>query len=77
MAKSNVWVAKHPDGWCVKIEGALRAASRHSTQAQAIEAGKSLAQNRHCELKIQGRDGRIRNTNSYGNDPYPPKDTKH
>ena len=30
-----------------------------------------------AELIPHGKDGKIQNLNSYGNDPYPPKDTKH
>lgn len=77
MAKRNVWVTKHENCWKVKSEGASKATSCHKTQAQAIEAGKSIARNRGCELKIQGRDGKIVNSNTYAtHDPCPPKDTK-
>lgn len=33
-----------------------------------------IARNKHSELRIQGRDGKFRTCNSYGNDPCPPKD---
>jgi hypothetical protein len=45
----------------------------HETQADAIKAGTKIAQNQKTELYIHGRDGRIRERNSYGNDPHPPK----
>jgi hypothetical protein len=78
MAKKNIIVGPHHgDGWQVKSGGAQRAASLHRTQANAISAGRQIAINRKCELIIQGKGGRIRNANSYGNDPCPPKDTKH
>lgn len=78
MSKQNIWVARHPTAnWQVKSEGAARAHSLHRTQAEAKQVAREIAQQRECELKIQGKDGRIRNTNSYGNDPCPPKDTKH
>jgi hypothetical protein len=32
-----------------------------------------IAQNQQSELLIHGENGRIREKNSYGNDPYPPK----
>ncbi len=74
--KSAVWTAIHQDGWQVKTEGSSRAHSIHSTQAEANKVAKQIAINNHCEHKIQGRDGKIINTNSYGNDPCPPKDRK-
>jgi hypothetical protein len=46
------------------------------TQARAIEAGRQMARQGHGELLIHGQDGRIRSRDSYGNDPYPPKDRK-
>ncbi len=77
MAKKNVHVVKHDDGWAVKKEGNERASSVHSTQQQAIDVGRTAAQAERSELVIHGRDGRIRDKDSYGNDPFPPRDTKH
>ncbi len=59
--------------WAVKGEGNTRYTSVHSTQRDAIEAGRSIARNQESELLIHGTDGRIRDKRSYGNDPYPPK----
>lgn len=47
--------------------------SYHKTQKEAIEAGKAIAQNQKSELIIQGKDNKIREKNSYGNDDFPPK----
>ena len=44
-----------------------------STQAEAIAIAKTIAQNQKSELVIHGKDGRIRDKSSYGNDPFPPK----
>lgn len=63
--------------WAVIGEGDSRASSLHDTQADAIQTGKPLAVNNHSELVIHGRDNRIINSNSFGNDPNPPKDAKH
>jgi hypothetical protein len=54
-----------------------RAASRHATQGEAIEAGKPIAERNKSELVIHDRQNRIRDKDSYGNDPNPPKDKKH
>jgi hypothetical protein len=60
----------------VKREGAQRASSLHDTQGNAIQTGRDLARDQHTELVIHRPDGTIRDSNSYGNDPCPPKD-KH
>ncbi len=71
--KPNVWVTRDGDAWTVRREGAKRASSRHSTQRDAIAAGKETAKREKVELIWQGRDGQIKGRNSYGNDPHPPK----
>jgi len=66
-------VTRHPNGWQVKGAGNSKATSVHSTQKDAIDAAKSIAKNQGSELFIHGTDGKIRERNSYGNDPYLPK----
>ena len=39
------------------------------TQAEAKEIAKQIARNQNSEVIIQGQDGKIREKNSYGNDP--------
>jgi hypothetical protein len=46
------------------------------TQQQAIVYGRDAARKTGSELYIHGRDGTIKNKNSYGADPMPPKDRK-
>lgn len=77
MAKKNVHVVKSGDGWAVKKEGNERASSVHPTQRQAIDAGRDAAKVERSELVIHGRDGKIRDKDSFGSDPFPPRDTKH
>jgi uncharacterized protein YdaT len=69
----NQHVVTHRDGWGVRGEGNSKVTSIHSTQREAIEKAKSIAVNQNSELFIHGQNGRIRERNSYGNDPYPPK----
>lgn len=70
----NQHVTKHRDGgWQVKGAGNERATSRHGTQREAINAAREIARNQQSELVIHGKDGRIREKDSHGNDPYPPK----
>lgn len=74
MAKgNNQHIVPHPDGWAVKPEGASKATKVFNTQSEAIEKGREIAINQQSELFIHNKQGRIRERNSYGNDPYPPK----
>lgn len=78
MAKNRRHVTPHTDGgWQNIREGADRASSRHRTQAEAIDAAREQARAERSELVIHGRDGKIRDSDSYGNDPNPPRDKKH
>jgi hypothetical protein len=73
----NQHVVKRPDGWAVLGEGNQRDTSIHRTQQEAIARGTGIAKNQESELVIHGRDGKIRDKDSFGNDPMPPKDKKH
>lgn len=64
------------DIWQVKSEKAMKATKNFQTQKDAIEYAREIAINQQSELVIHGRNGRIRDKDSYGNDPCPPKDTK-
>ena len=70
----NQHVTPHPDGgWQVKGVGNSKATIRTNTQAEAIAVAREIARNQESELIIHGMNGRIRERDSYGNDPYPPK----
>lgn len=70
----NQHVTKHPDGgWQVKGEGNERASGRFETQSEAIDSAIETAKNQKSEMFVHGKDGRIRERNTYGKDPYPPK----
>ncbi len=71
--KKNQHVLPHPDGWAVKGEGNDKATSVHPTQSVAIAAATKIAVNQQSEVLIHGRNGQIRERNSHGNDPFPPK----
>ena len=73
MARRAPHVVPRDGQWAVQRENGSRATSLHPTQAEAIAAGCNIARAERTELVIHGRDGRIRDANSYGNDPYPPK----
>ena len=69
----NVHVTKRDGGWAVKTEKSERAVKITETQKEAIEIARKIAQNQESEVVIHGTDGKIREKNSYGNDPNPPK----
>ncbi len=74
MAKKNVHVVPRSDGgWAVERGGGSRASKVTDTQREAIDAGKKIAVREGTELFIHGENGRVREKNSYGNDPNPPK----
>lgn len=67
-------VTKHKSGgWQVKKANSSKATVRTKTQSEAIEIARNIAKNNKQELIIHGQDGKIRQRDSYGNDPYPPK----
>jgi hypothetical protein len=77
----NRHVVPNPEGgWDVRAPNADRASSHHSTQAEAEARAKEIVGNAGGgEVVIHGRDGQIRDSDTVppGNDPNPPKDTKH
>lgn len=69
----NQHVTPHSSGWQVKGAGNSKATAVTKTQAEAITIAKGIAKNNKSEVVIHGTNGRIREKNSYGNDPFPPK----
>ena len=71
----NIHIVKRGDHWSAVQEKAKRSSGNFHTQAEAVERAKQIAKNNGQEVCIHGVDGKIRQKNSYGNDPCPPKDT--
>jgi hypothetical protein len=72
----NQHVVRRDDGWAVRGEHNQRDTSHHP-QGQAINAARDIARNQRSEVVIHDRSGRIRDRDSYGNDPNPPRDARH
>ena len=72
----NLHVVPRNEGWIIRKEGSVKATSVHGTQREAVDAARAIAKKQSGELIIHGRDGRIRDRDSYGQDPYPPRDRK-
>lgn len=77
MSKKDIHVVPHERGWATKKEGAGRAGSVHSTQKAAADRARDQARRERVEVVTHRRNGQIRDSDSYGNDPFPPRDRKH
>jgi uncharacterized protein YdaT len=76
--KKNQHVTPHKDGgWQVKGAGNSKATAKTETQKEAIKIARDIAINKQSEVVIHGRNGQIRDKDSYGNDPVPPIDKRH
>ena len=73
MSKKNQHVVPHGNDWAVKGAGNGKATYITDTQSEAIELARDIAQNQNSELFIHNRHGQIRERNTYGDDPNPPK----
>lgn len=71
--KGNQHVTPRGTQWAVTGAGNSRATSIVETQSEAIQIAKPIAQNQGGDVVIHRRNGQIRERNSYGNDPFPPK----
>lgn len=70
----NQHVTPHPaGGWQVKGEGNSKATVRTSTQKEAIDRARAISRNQGSELVIHRLNGMIRDKDSHGRDPFPPK----
>jgi len=61
-------------GWDVRKSGSERASKHFDTQREAIQWAKIVAKNQKAELYVHGKDGKIREKNSYASHPRPLKD---
>lgn len=74
MSKKQVWVSPNPDGgWRIHKPGDKRDIVHTDRKDEAIERAREIAKNQASELKIQNMDGKISESNSYWNDPFPPR----
>lgn len=73
MSKPGQHVVPNGSKWSVRKAGASRASGSFKTQQQAVKEATKIAKNQQTELYIHGKDGRIRERNSYGRDTHPPK----
>jgi hypothetical protein len=55
--------------WRVEVTGEQQPRSIHERQSDAAAVGRQIAQRNQAELLIHGRDGQVRERNTYGHDP--------
>lgn len=72
--KRDIHVVPREGGWARVREGSSKAASVHRTQKDAVRAARNQAVKERVDVITHGRDGRIRDHRSYGNDPMPPRE---
>lgn len=75
--KKNQHVVPSGDQWAVRGEGNSKKTKITRTQRDAIEIAREIARNQQSELVIHRKNGTIRDKDSYGNDPCPPKDERY
>jgi uncharacterized protein YdaT len=69
MSKNDVHIVPDNKQWAVKLEKEKQAQKVVSTQREAIKIGREIAKSNKSELIVHGRDGAIREKNTYGKDP--------
>lgn len=77
---ANYHVTPKGDKWQAKRPNASRASGVFDTQREAEQHAKTWSRNSGGgEVAIHRPDGRIRDKDTMppGNDPFPPRDTKH
>jgi hypothetical protein len=77
MAPKDQHVVPHGEKWAVRGEGNERATHVADTQAEAIALAKGIASREGSEVVIHDAQGRVRDSDSYGDDPFPPADHVH
>jgi len=71
----NQHVVPQSGKWAVKGDGSKRASKIVSTRKEAIDVARRIARNQGVDVIIHGRDGKV--WDSYGHDPFPPRDNSH
>lgn len=73
MSKKTQHVVPRGNSWAVIGSGNSRATIITNTQHEAIGHARDIAINQKTEVVIHRPNGKIRDSNSYGKDPFPPK----
>lgn len=77
MSKKNYHSVPWKGDWAVKKEGVKTPLSIHRTQSVSEDKTHSLAKMAEVDAVYHGKHGQIKDKDSFGNDPIPPKDRVH
>lgn len=69
----NQHVVPHNNKWAVKGAGNSKATKVVNTQREAIQIARDISKNQKSELVVHRTNGQIREKDSHGKDPFPPK----
>jgi Uncharacterized protein conserved in bacteria (DUF2188) len=69
--KSQHVVSRSDGRWSVRTGGSARVSRTFPRKADAIDYGRGVARDKHAELYIHTRDGRIQERSSYARNPLP------
>ena len=69
----NQHVVPHNGEWAIKGAGNGKPTKVVETQKEAIKIAREISINQESEMFIHGRNGQIRERNTYGEDNNPPK----
>ena len=73
----NQHVTPHKGGgWNIIGSGNQKPTRVVDAQKEAIQIARDIAKNQRSEVVIHNQKGQIRDKDSYGKDPNPPKDKK-
>ncbi|CAD0000757.1 DUF2188 domain-containing protein [Flavobacterium salmonis] len=73
MTKKNQHVVPKGDNWAIRGAGNSKVTKVVSTQKEAVQIARKIAINQGSEMLVHGRNGQIRERNTYGKDSFPPK----
>ena len=79
MSKRNIHTTYDPEKkvWKTVLEGQEKPLATSKTKAAAEKKSIREAKKREVEHIIHKKGGLITDSDSYGNEPHPPKDKKH
>lgn len=69
----NQHVIPYKNKWAIKGAGNTTVSKITNTQAEAIKIAREISKNQQSELVIHRPNGQIRQKDSHGKDPFPPK----
>ena len=75
-SRKEYHVLPSQNGWKVQKNNSQRASAIVNTKAEAVAKAHSLSTNTRSEMIVHGKDGKIQYMNSYGHDPFPPRDKR-